>query len=469
MSELPKGWVKITLGEIANWTSGGTPSRANKSYYSGDIPWVKTGDLGSRYLNKVNEFITKDGLKNSSAKLCSKGSIGLAMYGATIGKVSIFNMDVATNQACAVATPKGGISSEFIYFMLSNEKEAFIAKGKGGAQPNISQTLIKSHEILLPPLNEQIRIANKLDALLAKVDAAQVRLDKIPTLLKRFRQAVLAAATSGELTKEWRENNILVDTTLDGFELPLTWSLLTFDDIGAVKGGKRLPKGEELLENNTGFPYIRAGQLKNGTVINLDTARNRQLFLKPHVQEQIKRYTVFEGDVYITIVGASIGDAGVIPSSSNGANLTENAAKICEFTKPIDSKFVSYWLRSELLQGMIKLEIKSGAQGKLALKRIKTLPIPYPPMEEQVEIVRRVESLFTLADSVEKQYNAIRKNTNRLTQSLLAKAFRGELVPQDPNDEPAEKLLAKIAAAREASLVSKSKAAKITKKLRSKL
>jgi type I restriction enzyme S subunit len=445
-SDLPNGWFVTTLENVAVWGSGGTPSRKVAEYYTGNIPWVKTGDLGPKVLYNSSEFISESAVKNSSAKLFEKGSVAIAMYGATIGKASILGINATTNQACGVGNPIYGVTfSQFLYYFLLNQKDNFIAKGKGGAQPNISQTLIKEHEIALPPIAEQKIIAEKLDTLLAQVDTTKARLDRIPKILKSFRQSVLAAAVSGKLTETWRKDKKTV------------WQSLLMDDICEVKGGKRLPKGDELVKENTGFPYIRAGQLKLGTVINTDDARSKQLFLMPETQEKISRYTVNPGDLYITIVGASIGDAGVIPDHYAGANLTENAAKITEFKKPVESEFLSYWLRSQELQDLIRLEIKSGAQGKLALKRIKELPVPYTDISEQTEIVRRVEKLFAFADSIEQKANAALERVNNLTQSILAKAFRGELTADwraaNPDlisgENSAEALLAKIQAERE--------------------
>lgn len=318
-------------------------------------------------------------------------------------------------------------------------------QGTGTTFKAISGQFLKELDCIVPPLAEQKVIADKLDIMLAQVEATKVRFKRIPKILKLFRYSVLTVAVSGKLTEEWRKNKGIV------------WQSLTIDDIGEVKGGKRLPKGDELVEENTGFPYIRAGQLKQGTVINTDEARSKQLFLTPETQKKISRYTVNSGDLYITIVGASIGDAGVVPEHYAGANLTENAAKITEFKKPIESKFLSYWLRSQELQDLIKLEIKSGAQGKLALKRIKELPVPYTDIDEQAEIVRRVEELFAFADRIEQQINAALVQVNNLTQSILAKAFRGELTAdwRTSNSElisgenSAETLLKKIKKERE--------------------
>jgi type I restriction enzyme S subunit len=335
----------------------------------------------------------------------------------------------------------------------------------GIGQPNVNGTKLKALNIPLAPLAEQKRIVEKLDSLLAQVETIQQRLNNLPNIIKRFRQSVLAAAVSGKLTEQWRGDSDYQATNI-GFEIPASWNLFEIQNIGEVKGGKRLPKGEELVPEDTGYRYVRAGQLKNGTIVNGDMARNSQMYLKAHVQEQIKRYIVNEGDAYITIVGASIGDAGVVPANYDGANLTENAAKICEFSRPMNSDFIGFWLRSQLIQQLIRLEIKSGAQGKLALKRIKTLPIPNISIQEQTEIVRLVEQHFALADTLEKNLKNAKQRVDNLTQSILAKAFRGELVPQDPNDEPAEQLLARIKTARaEAELLEKAakKAAKAKK------
>jgi type I restriction enzyme S subunit len=327
---------------------------------------------------------------------------------------------------------------------------------KGTTRQRINLTIIRDLKIPMAPLAEQTVIAQTLDTLLAQVDNIKTRLDAIPKILKTFRQSVLAAAVSGKLTEEWRGVNEYRESEL-GIDFPSSWKMQTINDCAEVKGGKRLPKGEELLEEDTGLRYIRAGQLKNGTVINGNAARNKQLYLKAEVQEQIKRYIVASGDAYLTIVGASIGDAGIVPENYDGANLTENAAKICEYKQPTCKPYIGYWLRSSIIQDLIKLEIKSGAQGKLALKRIKTLPIPAISIEEQTEIVRRVEELFAFAEQIEQQVKNAQRRVNNLTQSILAKAFRGELTTQwraensdlISGENSAEALLAKIKEERE--------------------
>ncbi len=241
--KLPEGWVETNLQNVASWGSGGTPSRNHDEYYNGNIPWIKTGDLGPKIITNASEYITDAGVKNSSAKFFPKGSVAIAMYGATIGKTSILGIDATTNQACAVGTPLEGVTSTlFLYYFLLNEKNAFIKKGKGGAQPNISQTVIKEHIIYLPPLAEQKIITEKLDTLLAQVESTKARLEQIPKILKRFRQAVLRAAMNGTLMglKESRPHPLCKQWQWP--EVPSTWSVLTYSELVDSRLGKMLDK-----------------------------------------------------------------------------------------------------------------------------------------------------------------------------------------------------------------------------------
>jgi type I restriction enzyme, S subunit len=147
---IPAGWKLATLDDVAVWSSGGTPSRSNPSFYTGEIPWFKTGELGPKTIVAAEEYITRQAVASSSAKLFPRGSVALAMYGATIGRTSILGVDATTNQACAVDVPKA-VSSEFLYYYLVSQTKAFIDAGQGGAQRNISQGVVRSWPILVPP------------------------------------------------------------------------------------------------------------------------------------------------------------------------------------------------------------------------------------------------------------------------------------------------------------------------------
>lgn len=155
--------MKVKLGDIFEIGSGGTPSKSHPEYYGGDIPWVKTGDLKSEYLYEVEDFITEEGLKNSSAKLYEPDTVLIAMYGATIGATSILKMDACTNQACAAFKKNNKVIPEYLYYFLKSQKVKFVKDGVGGAQPNISAGYLKKVEMELPSLDEQRAIVEVLD------------------------------------------------------------------------------------------------------------------------------------------------------------------------------------------------------------------------------------------------------------------------------------------------------------------
>ena len=173
--KLPEGWCFTTLGSIGHWQSGATPSRLRKEYYGGNIPWLKTGDLNDGIITNIPEFITEKALAETSVKLNPSGSVLIAMYGATIGKVGILSFPATTNQACCACVNYKLEQMYLFYFLLAN-RESFIRMGGGGAQPNISKEKIINTVISLPPLKEQHRIVAKIEEIFAQLDAIEASL-----------------------------------------------------------------------------------------------------------------------------------------------------------------------------------------------------------------------------------------------------------------------------------------------------
>ena len=163
--EIPESWEWVRLGSIGDWGSGATPSRTTPEYYNGNIPWLKTGDLNDGYITHIPETITERALLETSVRLNPIGSVLIAMYGATIGKLGILQTPATTNQACCACIPFTGIYNEFLFYFLMSQKLAFIKRGEGGAQPNISKEKIVATLMPLPPKAEQKRIVEKLHIL----------------------------------------------------------------------------------------------------------------------------------------------------------------------------------------------------------------------------------------------------------------------------------------------------------------
>lgn len=475
---LPEGWFKTTLGSIADWGSGGTPSRKEPNYYDGNVPWVKTGDLGPRVLKESSESISELAVQNSSAKFFPKGSVAIAMYGATIGKTSILGIDATTNQACGVGNPIKGLTfSEFLYYFLLSEKDNFIAKGKGGAQPNISQSLIKEHEVSLPPLAEQNVIADKLDSLLAQVETTKAHLERIPEILKAFRQSVLAAAVSGKLTVEWREKvnpastKKLYETSIDAHKsllgkkykppeevdirnlkkIPQNWIygvashlVNPGDEIvyGIVQPGKKLEKG---------VPYVRGTDIQNGKILV-----EQLLKTSPEIAKKYERASLKENDILLGIIRAT--KVAVVPKLLEGANITQGTARFRANSSVIGHEYLALYLESPDVQAWLHSNYRGIDMPGLNLKDVRRLPVALPSIKEQTEIVRRVDKLFAFAASIEQNANTAYERVNNLTQSVLAKAFRGELTAkwreQNPQlisgENSAEALLERIKVERKA-------------------
>ena len=168
--EVPQNWSWTTLGKIGKWQSGSTPSRLNKDYYNGDIPWLKTGDLNDGNITHIPEYITEKALNETSVKLNPSGSVLIAMYGATIGKIGILTYPATTNQACCACETFNGIDKEFLFFFLLSHRDEFIKMGGGGAQPNISKEKIINTYIPLPSFAEQKRIVSAVRKAFVQLD-----------------------------------------------------------------------------------------------------------------------------------------------------------------------------------------------------------------------------------------------------------------------------------------------------------
>jgi type I restriction enzyme S subunit len=429
---MPLGWSTIQLNDAGDWGSGGTPSRTNARYYeNGTVPWLVIGDLKDDEVKEFSTSITEEGLANSSAKLIPSGSLLVAMYG-SIGKLGITTFPCTTNQAIAFCIPNDElVSLRYLFHALANAKPQLIAKGQGGAQQNISQGILKEHPIPLAPLNEQHRIAAKLDTTLAAVEACRQRLDGVAAILKRFRQAVLAAATSGELTREWREER--------GIEK--TWRPTTFGSVCEyITVGYVGKMANQYV--SAGVPFLRSLNVRPFRFDEVNLA-----YISEDFHRSISKSALAPGDLAVVRTGAP-GQCCVIPDSLPEANCSDLviARPGCDLC----AEYGAIVINSSLGQGFVKSEQVGVAQAHFNVGSMKRAPLNLPSLFEQQEIVRRAHVHFTLVDQLEARLVTSRKFIDRLTPALLAKAFRGELVPQDANDEPASVLLERMRAASKA-------------------
>ena len=200
--EVPEGWVWCYLNDIGRWQSGATPNRGVKAYFGGTIPWLKTGDLNDDYVKEIPERITVRALNETSVKLNPEGSVLIAMYGATIGKVGILTFPATTNQACCACSELNGVDNRFLFYFLISHKDEFIRQAGGGAQPNISKEIIINTPIPVPPIEEQRRIVHEIEkwlSILKDIDESRV---SIQTSVDTCKARVLDLATHGKLVPQ---------------------------------------------------------------------------------------------------------------------------------------------------------------------------------------------------------------------------------------------------------------------------
>ncbi|OLQ74256.1 hypothetical protein BIT28_08740 [Photobacterium proteolyticum] len=442
MSELPKGWLSIELKEICKFIDyrGKTPKKV-----SAGLPLITAKNIRDGYINREpREYVTEDSYEGWMTRGIPEFGDILITSEAPLGNVACIDIEekfVLAQRAICLQISDKSVSKFVHYFMRSPLFQVLLLEQSTGTTvKGIKSAKLKEMKVCVAPLNEQIRIANKLDSILAKVDKAQARLDKIPAILKRFRQSVLAAATSGDLT----------DSSVTSKE----WKSVKLIDVVETKprNGKS-PKG---VDFDTGIKNLTLSAITPGyfvenkfKFVDLDVSENSHLWVK-NQDILIQRANSIE------YVGVS-----AIYEGEDDKYIYPDLIMKCRANDCILPKYLYYALSSEVVRKYFR-DNATGTTGnmpKINQAVVSAAPISLPTLVEQEYIVGLVEKLFRKADKVEKQYLDAKARLDRLTQSILAKAFRGELVPQDPNDEPAEKLLERILAEKE-----QNKPKKVTRK-----
>jgi type I restriction enzyme S subunit len=437
--ELPVGWVYaplLGLGELIRGVSY-SKNDASDSSFSGSIPVLRANNIQDRHFDIENLVHVLTSLV-AQAQIVKAGDVVIATSSGSIsvvGKAAQAREDLAMafGAFCGLIRPSNEISPEYFGHFFSSEsyRTAVSDMARGVNINNLKKSHFESLNIPLPPLNEQRRIAAKLDTTLAAVDSCRQRLDGVAELLKRFRQAVLAAATSGELTREWREEKLS----------DKAWQQTKIDQIAAIGTGSTPLRSNPAFYGNSGIPWITSA----ATSAEIITSASEFVTEQGQAASRLRIYP--EGTILVAMYGEGK-TRGQVSELGIPATINQACAAIHDVIEAHLMPFIKIVLKANYLE--MRDLAEGGNQPNLNLTKIKQFPIALPSKDEVFEICDRVESLFTLADQLEARLNSARKVVDRLTPALLAKAFRGELVPQDPADEPASVLLARIRAARQA-------------------
>lgn len=489
----PPGWQWVKLTDVARLETGHTPSRSHPEYWDGEIPWIGIKDARQHHgviIMDTNQTVTQEGLDNSAARLLPTGTVCLSRT-ASVGYVVIMGRPMATSQDFVNWICSDALEPRFLQLLLLAEHDSLFRFGKGSTHTTIYFPEVQAFHICLPPLPEQRRIVSSLESLRARNFSAKEALDAIPALLERFRQSVLAAAFRGDLTADWRAQHPDVEPASklleriraerrrrweeaelekmrakgnlpknDSWkakyeepasidfgplpELPEKWCWASVDDL--------LPATEPLCygvvqpgsETEGGIPLVRVCDLADGTV-----AMEQLRTISAAVDEEYARSRLNGGEVLVSVVG-TIGRVAIAPPEARGANIARAVARL-SFTSSIPVNWAAAWLSAPYMQDRLNRDAREVARKTLNLSTLQRAPIPLAPLEEMSKLVTIIVHSIDSVHRVETAHKVIQKTSDTLEPALLAKAFRGELVPQDPNDEPASVLLERIRAEREAA------------------
>ncbi|EMN1227439.1 TPA: restriction endonuclease subunit S [Enterobacter roggenkampii] len=443
---MPEGWVKSELDNILlTIIGGGTPSKAIPEYYQGDIPWMSVKDMNKHTLTDTIDHITNDAVENSSTNIIPAGTPIIATR-MSLGKIVTASFDSTINQDLKALFLSSGVERNFFIHWYRSQAQIIESLGTGTTVKGIRLEVLKALSINLPPFFEQKIIAEKLDTLLAQVDSTKARLEQIPQILKRFRQATLTVAIQGDLTKNWRiENNIIN-----------AWTNQKASDLCIKVQSGSTPTGNQ-FEQNGKIPFLKVYNIVNQKI---DFDYKPQFITDEVHRSKSKRSIAFPDDILMNIVGPPLGKIAILTDQYPEWNLNQAITLFRVDKEKLLSKFLYYVLCEGKLVRDVMHETKGiVGQINISLTQCREAIIPCPSLLEQHEIVRRVEQLFAYADTIEKQVNNALTRVNNLTQSILAKAFRGELTAQWRAENPslisgensAAALLEKIKAERAAS------------------
>ena len=467
---LPKGWVKPKLGDVITYKKGKKPKVLQNEKVENMVPYIdikafekgiirQYADIESSVLVNKNDFlIVWDGARSGLTGRNMSGALG-----STLMKVSALGLD-----------------NDYIFRFLQFKFDDINSNTKGIGIPHVDPAYLWNIGLPLPPLNEQKRIAQKLDILLFTVESIKTRLNNASNILKRFRQSVLTAATSGKLTEEWRRENqtksSIEQDILNLYKKLLLNSITTTQKKNitniysqqekVLNTNHLIPKSWKFVnlaklckppkygsssksKEEGSVPVLRMGNIQNG---KLDW--NSLVFTSD--ENEIKKYLLEKNDVLFNRTNSPelVGKTAIY----KGERKAIYAGYLIKITthELLIPDYLNYILNSPYGRDYSwKVKSDGVSQSNINAQKLGMLPVPLCSVAEQKEIVSKVESLFALADSIEAKIEAAQKRVDKLTQSILAKAFRGELVPQDPGDEPAQILLERIKAEQEAKKTKK--------------
>lgn len=475
---LPAGWMSAPLSALGKWLGGGTPSKAVPEYWTGGtIPWVSPKDMKRLVIDSAQDQITEAALRGSATNLVPARSVLMVTRSGILEHtfpVSVNAVPVTINQDLKAWTPSGVDSLYAAYYLRSRQQDVLRDCSKDGTTvSSIDFDQLAKFPMLVAPRAEQQRIVSRIEELFSEIDEGERALERVGRLVERYRQSVLKAAVTGELTRGWRASRAPTvdwDAQLQelrqgswfaarkvaaakagdypeptrpkiglDIELPASWALLSVE--AATLAERPIAYGvlQPGPDSEDGVPMVRVCDVIDGQVQTGSLKR-----VAPEVVSQFPRTRLRGGEVLLTIVG-TIGRTGIVPATLAGANVARAVAVLC--AQPgVRAQWLELCLREERMRQLLTGNSREVARKTLNLEQLRECAIPVPSIDEQDEAISRARAMLSGADATATDLVRQAKAAEALRQSILKAAFSGQLVPQDPRDEPASALLARLAA-----------------------
>ncbi len=419
--DVPENWAWERVGNVGSWSAGATPSRTNPEYYGGNVPWLKTGDLNDGYVSEVPEYISELALQKTSVRLNPAGSVLMAMYGATIGKLGILEVPMTTNQACCACIPFDGLYNKYLFYFLMGNRKNFIKMGEGGAQPNISKDKIVNYPIAIPPFAEQQRIVSKIEELLPLIDHYEKAWSKLYDFNKRFpvdmQKSILQMAIQGKLVPQLTEEGTgeelfqqiqaekqalikagkikkekpLPEITEDElpFDIPENWRWVRWGDLSqSIQYGYNAPAQEKGR-----IKMVRISDIQDGKVL-WDTVPYCDI-----KEDDIPTYLLGANDILFARTGGTVGKSYLVkevPEESIYAGYlirTQYSSLLCP-------EYMKYFMESQLYWDQLRNGTIATAQPNCNGKTLSKMILPLPPLAEQKRIVAKLEEILPLCEKL---------------------------------------------------------------------
>lgn len=455
--DLPDGWASEPIARVFSHWGGMTPSTAQPRYWGGRVPWISSKDVKKWRVAEGTQRVTDLALTETRLRLCRAGAVLVVVRSGVLAHtlpVAIAAAPLVVNQDLKVFDSGDHALNEWLaLYLQAHEREILEANRKDGTTvQSIRVPEILDRDLPVPPLPEQRRIVAKIEALLADVNAARERLARVPAILKRFRQSVIATACSGRLTEGWRLTRPCAPVTGaapdfdvgDLPEVPATWVWRGLGYVGELNRGKsrHRPRDDARLYGGP-YPFIQTGDVaRSGGRVTSHS--------QTYSEFGLAQSRLWPARTACITIAANIADSAIL---TYPACFPDSVVGLIADPAVCVPEYVEYFIRTA--RADLSRYAPATAQKNINLEILRQVVVPLPPIDEQHEIVRRVEALFALADAVEQRVAAATRHADRVIQAILAKAFRGELVPTEAalasaggrDFESAEALLARVRAA----------------------